>query len=262
MSVEMVNDVSSLIFKLIARQYESEYSTGIVFAGYGREERLPVLQECVCDGIDDGLFRFWDKESINLGDDKAPSSILRPFGQADVAFLFVEGIAIRHVEFIKTAISRVLEDKSDTLVKDYIASADERIVETARQGKDNSLIVDKLMDGFGEYRRGGLVRPLMRVVTSLPKEEMATLAESIVELTSLRRKMESHMDTVGGPNRRRRHIKGDGFIWINRKHYFDIELNNDFLYRKESNMRGGGNAKKSGASANARIRRRSGRSVA
>jgi hypothetical protein len=183
---------------------------------------------------------------------------MRPFGQADIAFLFVEGIAVQHVDFIQTALSAVLKDKSDMLIKDYVADADEKVVEAARQSKDNSLIAERLMDGFRTYRRDGLVNPLMKVVTNLPKEEMATLAEAIVELTSLRRKMESHMDTVGGPIDVAVISKGDGFIWINRKHYFDIELNNDFLYRKEAKVRGGGNAKKSVAGANSRLRSRSG----
>jgi hypothetical protein len=246
----------TLIFRLITRRYESEYSTGIVFAGYGTNERLPALQECICDGFDDGLFRFWNEKTINLGDDDAPASILTPFGQADIAFLFVEGIAVQHVKFIETALSAVLKDKSDTLIKDYVSDSDEKIVETARQSKDNSLITERLMDGgFRNYRRGGLVNPLMKVVTNLPKEEMATLAEAIVELTSLRRKMESHMDTVGGPIDVAVISKGDGFIWIDRKHYFDIELNKDFLYRKEAKMRGGGNAKNLGTGASPRLRR-------
>jgi hypothetical protein len=88
------------------------------------------------------------------------------------------------------------------------------------------------MDGFAAYRKEELVDRLMEVITQLPKEEMAILAEAIVELTSLRRRMESQTETVGGPIDVAVISKGDGFIWIKRKHYFDIEKNREFLYRK------------------------------
>ena len=166
---DITDDILLMIFRLLTKQYESEYSTGMVFAGHGTTERLPALQECVCDGFDDDLFRFWNQQTINLGGDDAPASILRPFGQADIAFLFVEGIAVQHVKFIETALSAVLKDKSDTLIKDYVSNPEEKIVEAARQSKDNSLITERLMDGFRNYRRGGLVSPLMKVVTNLPK---------------------------------------------------------------------------------------------
>jgi len=96
------------------------------------------------------------------------------------------------------------------------------------------------MDGFAAYRKEELVDRLMEVITQLPKEEMAILAEAIVELTSLRRRMESQTETVGGPIDVAVISKGDGFIWIKRKHYFDIEKNREFLYRKQARMHGDG----------------------
>jgi len=158
---------------------------------------------------------------------------------------------------LEIAISKILSNKSAAIIKDYIGNVDERIVEMARQEKDNKLIVTKLTAGFDRYRRRVLVGPLMSVITSLPKEEMALLSEAIVELTSLRRRIESHVDTVGGPIDVAVISKGDGFIWIKRKHYFDIDLNRDFIYRKEAKVAGGGHEGQTRKSKSARIRRRS-----
>ena len=76
------------------------------------------------------------------------------------------------------------------------------------------------------------------VVRALPKEEMANMAQAIVEITALRRKVDSPLETVGGPIDVVIISKGDGLVWAERKHYFDLAKNRDFLYRKESLLRG------------------------
>jgi hypothetical protein len=231
------------VYSIISRKIESAYHSGVVFAGFGGKEYLPSLLHYIVDGKNDDIVRFWAEERINLASDESSSSYIRPFGQSDIAFLFVEGMIHQYNTFLATAIREILreilKEKSRQLTADYIHDADERVVETARQEKDNKLIVDSLIDGFNRYRQDELVQPLMKVVTSLPKEEMASLAHSIVELTSLRRKIDSHLDTVGGPIDVAVISKGDGFVWIKRKHYFNVEMNRDFLYRKEAQIRGG-----------------------
>lgn len=66
------------------------------------------------------------------------------------------------------------------------------------------------------------------MVSLLPKDEMASLAESLVALTSLHRKVSTEVETVGGPTDVAVISKNDGFIWIKRKHYFDPKLNPHF----------------------------------
>ena len=73
-----------------------------------------------------------------------------------------------------------------------------------------------------------------------PKEEMAALAEALVDTTSLRRKMDSQLETVGGPIDVAIISKSDGFVWIKRKHYFDLELNKDYVQRREKRYSGQG----------------------
>lgn len=70
--------------------------------------------------------------------------------------------------------------------------------------------------------------PLLNTVVSLDKEDMANMAESFISLTSLVRRMQPGEETVGGPVDVAVISKGDGFVWINRKHYFRPELNAPF----------------------------------
>jgi hypothetical protein len=57
------------------------------------------------------------------------------------------------------------------------------------------------------------------------------MAEALVSLTSLKRRVTTDAETVGGPTDVALISKGDGFIWIKRKHYFSSELNHDFFTR-------------------------------
>ena len=62
----------------------------------------------------------------------------------------------------------------------------------------------------------------------LPKDELANLAESLVSLTALHRKVSRDLEAVGGAIDVAVISKGDGFVWIKRKHYFKPELNMHF----------------------------------
>jgi len=66
------------------------------------------------------------------------------------------------------------------------------------------------------------------------------MAEALVELTSLKRKVSMEAETVGGPTDVAVISKGDGFIWIRRKHYFDADLNPPFFanYFRDNEAKG------------------------
>ena len=55
------------------------------------------------------------------------------------------------------------------------------------------------------------------------------MAESLVHLTYLKRRFTMAEESVGGPVDVAIITKGDGFIWIKRKHYFDPKLNQHFF---------------------------------
>ena len=112
-------------------------------------------------------------------------------------------------------------------------SSSNRTVERAIQKKENAAAVDSLIKDFNELRRIKIVDPMMSVIRSLPKEELAAMAEALVEITSLRRKMDSDIESVAGPVDVAIISKGDGLVWIKRKHYFDPENNTEFFHRRK-----------------------------
>ena len=55
--------------------------------------------------------------------------------------------------------------------------------------------------------------PILKTVDSLPKEELGNLASTLIEITSLKRKIDSNLENVGGNVDVALISKGDGFIW-------------------------------------------------
>jgi len=103
----------------------------------------------------------------------------------------------------------------------------------ALQEQENQAAISSILKDFEELRRKKIVYPMLSVVQNLPKEEMAAVAESLVEVTSLRRRMDSDIESVAGPVDVCVISKGDGLVWIKRKHYFDALLNSEFGARRE-----------------------------
>lgn len=58
---------------------------------------------------------------------------------------------------------------------------------------------------------------------------MAALAKSLIELESLKERVTKPSESVSGPIDVAVISKHDGFVWIDRKHYFRPELNPRFL---------------------------------
>lgn len=70
------------------------------------------------------------------------------------------------------------------------------------------------------------------MIRSMPKQELATLASSLIEITSLKRKVSRVQETVGGEVDVAVISKSEGFVWTKRKHYFPAELNKRFFVRQ------------------------------
>ena len=109
-----------------------------------------------------------------------------------------------------------LDDDAKTAVSDNLAAKCEEMV-------------GEFADALGGMQQEVYISPIIRVVGMMPKDELAAMAESLVNLTSFKRKVTEDAETVGGPIDVAVISKGDGLIWIKRKHYFSRELNQQFF---------------------------------
>jgi hypothetical protein len=99
---------------------------------------------------------------------------------------------------------------------------------TKRLKKASRTIITSLNESLESHQHDYHVSPVLDAVEMLPKDKLAVMAESLVNLTVLKRRMSTDEESVGGPIDVAVISKGDGFVWIKRKHYFTKDLNPRF----------------------------------
>jgi hypothetical protein len=97
------------------------------------------------------------------------------------------------------------------------------------RGIDIQEIVNEYKIKNNETKNNDYIFPLLNAVNSLSKEDLSEMAESLIYLTYLKRRITFAEESVGGPVDVAIISKGDGFIWVKRKHYFKPELNQYFF---------------------------------
>ena len=90
---------------------------------------------------------------------------------------------------------------------------------------DVSTFVGYFKTRVDEFIQKAYIRKLVDTVAYLEKDDLANMAENLILLTGLKRRITSSEETVGGPVDVAIISKDDGFIWIKKKQYFDKGIN-------------------------------------
>ena len=212
--------------------------SGLLLAGFGEEDMLPAVLHYWIDGIDSRRQLRYARIFFSQVDDNDDVFIL-PFAQTEVIDTYLRGIH-PHLEnyitrFLKHYLHSQLEEQLPSWLED-IAIDDTTFLEMDRALYD---VVDyaanKITEEFSvkldSFVRSSYVDPIRSIVRYLPKDGLGEMAEALVGLTSLTRRITPGDETVGGEIDVAVITKGDGLIWINRKHYFRPELNPRYFQR-------------------------------
>ena len=101
----------------------------------------------------------------------------------------------------------------------------------AKINEIKELLVNLFKDNINTLKKD-FYSPILKTVDSLPKEELGNLASTLIEITSLKRKIDSNLESVGGNIDVALISKGDGFIWKKRSPYFNPKLNPQYFDEK------------------------------
>ncbi len=209
---------------------ESPFTSGVVVAGFGEEELFPALKSFKVEFILDGVLKYKiDQEKI-IGE-KLKSSIVA-FAQRDVVATFMDGIDPDRQGVERGFLEQLFKEYEDRVIKD-LEGLDKGEKEDIRK-KLKDISSEKLQEHWQKInalRQHKYVQPVMNVIGLLPKDELATVAETFVSMTSFKRRVSMQSETVGGPVDVAVISKGDGFVWIKRKQYFQQELNPQLLIK-------------------------------
>jgi hypothetical protein len=201
-------------------------ASGVVVAGFGRKEHFPMLHSCTVQARVANRLKM---RPYATADVRRHRTAVIPFAQTDAVQHFMEGIDPRHALQATKLVKRALDGLKEDALRSLVLSDEDRKAASAAWDKIVSDRLREFSDTAIASRNATYVRPLMEVISILPKDELAAVAEALVNITSLRRKMSMGEETVGGPIDVAVISKGDGLIWMKRKHYFRPELNPHFI---------------------------------
>lgn len=223
--------VAATLFVKFPPEVENSLYSGVVFAGFGRDDMYPVVQSFAVEGLVDSLPKYTDlpDKTVRIGESSDGAVI--PFAQEDVVYTFMEGVEPRYEQTVERFILDILQQFPVVVIDSIDALTDEQkeAAKTEWRQLRSKEIFAKYRGNLQNYRFEKHILNVMSIVRALPKDELAAMAEALVNLTSFKRRISAEMETVGGPIDVAVISKGDGLIWIKRKHYFRPELNPQFF---------------------------------
>lgn len=206
-SEAIMTDINEFIYHTMVRDSTFLSSTGIVIAGYGKKEIFPGLKSFNLYSFVMNKLKYsvYQEASVGFGPKDVQSTIM-PFAQDDVVNTVVQGV--------DPSISEYLTDQ--------IQSFDD-------ESKD---IYNEIIERLSNIQQDYYINPLLNMIALLPVDETSVIAETLLNLTSFKRKYTSSVETVGGPIDVLSITPSEGPVWIKRKHYFDINDNLGYQLRR------------------------------
>lgn len=202
---EIIDHFINLVKKALQTNYEVLSKSSIVFAGYGKNDIFPSMIELELYGSFNGVIKHRFNYSSSISIKNNILSDIKPFAQDDMIETVIRGI---HPEVNQNMIN---------------------CINRSSISEEEKVNIINEIDGFQTTQ---FVHPFLQTIVHLPLEELPTMAETLINLTSFKRKYSQNIETVGGPVDILMVSKGEGPIWIKRKHYFKSELNLEYLNRK------------------------------
>ncbi len=220
--------LKNLIYNFITNEVFIENWSGVVIVGFGVKQIFPQLVDVTFGAVICNNFRYKVNNEKEITNES--NALISPFAQRDMIDTFVQGIDPDLNEALPIILKKTFEQFSEHIAMNMFEPEDQE------SNKNRLLeISDKVVDYFNEefkkLRREEHINPILDAVSSLSKEDLAEMAESLINLTYLKRRisLEEKEESVGGPIDVAIITKGDGFIWLKRKHYFQVEKNIQYI---------------------------------
>jgi hypothetical protein len=175
----------------------------------------------------DNRLRYYVNENRAASISNSNNAAVCPFAQIDVIDTILTGIDPT-LDSIYLNNFEQLFNRYNQAILDSIGTTNPLLTQQIKN-LNLSEIVQEFNKLNQQIKRENHISPLMNAVSNLAKEDLSEMAESLIYLTYLKRRITFAEESVGGPVDVAIISKGDGFVWIKRKHYFRAELNKQFF---------------------------------
>jgi hypothetical protein len=226
-----IRRISQLALVCLKKEVDRKPYSGLVLAGFGKHDYFPKQIGTKISARLSGhlMMREPDMAEISVTSDR--NGYFATFAQDGPAQGWVNGInaEVRDVignhwlNWVSRSLPRKLGralQSDGRLTPEQIKIAASPMLSLAREQ------LSDFLNHMDDYEDENFRAPMLASISLLPKEELGLLAESLVNITSLKQRMSIFQaNTVGGAIDVALISPGDGFVWLKRKHYFDTEFN-------------------------------------
>ncbi len=236
LSVERGDRITRILAWSLLKEWQRNMLTGMVFAGFGRDEIFPSLFSVEVYGTIAGKLKHDRQLKFDVDRQLVPDAAAFPFAQQEMVDRFMYGLDKEFLDLCTTYFSGALASLKSNLDQ-HLEAFDDAVRAPLSPAVDSIL---------AEFQREVVPDHINRLksqfsdmIRSMPKQELAALAESLVHITSLKRKFSAGAESVGGPIDVAVITRAEGFVWVKRKHYFDASLNPRYFFRRYGGNQGG-----------------------
>lgn len=200
-------------------------TTGIVFCGFGEKQYFPEIVEHKVSGFIASSLISEKVQSAQIT--REAPSLIRQFAMTSMVDVFTQGYGFE----MWMAVRRAFEQQGSALLRKAQVVLGAKMTEVQEQelladvqGEFTKCWTDELFDS--NYTN------LRRSIGTLPIDEMVHLAETMIVLESLKEKVTSPSQSVGGPVDIAVITRSEGLVWVKRKEYFSAANNPRYVARQ------------------------------
>jgi hypothetical protein len=239
---ETLNNVIAIWERILSRSRDTEFIGNGPFTISERinQQLNDLVSNQIKFGDDDqkvgDRLKYVIKNETDI-DRNGPRAAVLPFAQKEMVDRFLHGLdeAIERqlTQFSESAITKIRETIVGQITHDN--DDEKEKFEEAVKAAEEAFISGLKTDAFQAIQKNSQSE-IESLIEFMPKPELAKMAEALVNLTSIKKRVSRGMDTVGGPIDVAVISEAEGFVWVKRKHYFPSDLNPRYLRRVEQAM--------------------------
>ncbi|MHA6530450.1 hypothetical protein [Paenibacillus sp. BAC0078] len=139
------------------------------------------------------------KKAKQVDIDAINTAAIIPFAQQEMVHSFLTGIDPKLKNEVSNFIHTIVHSYPEII--ESLGDGEGKLDPDTKRGllEIGSQISVDFIEQLEEIIQNNYTSPVINTVSSLPKEELAAMAEGLVNLTSIKRKMSNETETVGGP---------------------------------------------------------------
>jgi hypothetical protein len=187
--------------------------TGLVFSGFGSDERYPVVATVYMSAIVGGIAKR-GTPTIDAIDSEVRSRI-RVYADSEVTNAFIRGIDFNLERRLYGGFRVVMQGLVDQLIES-LPVQDAALRENVR-GRFQREFVPKYFEALhrmiSDYQQQAFINPILRVLEIAAKNELAETARDLVGLNVFKKRITAQKQTVGGAIDVAMISRENGFQW-------------------------------------------------